>query len=105
MTAAHADLVNRLLLALSSHGCLVVKFNTGQAVTRNGYTIRFGCEGWADIIGCTPAGRFLAVEVKTGKGRLRDKQKAFRDAVVRHGGIHIEARSVEQVMGELEAGA
>ena len=93
----HSELVNELLIALSEKGCIVVKFSTGEGTTDYGGRIKFGSPGWADIIGATPCGRFLAVEAKTGKARLGPKQRAFRDAVIKRGGVHITARSLANI--------
>lgn len=89
----HTDLVNRLLIALSKRGHMVTKFTTGSGFTQYGARISFGCPGWADIIGITPSGQFLAVEAKTGNATLQKNQKDFRDQVERRGGIFIIARS------------
>lgn len=51
---------------------------------------------WCPVIGIR-----LEVEVKIGRDRMRDSQKAFRDMILGAGGIYIEARSVEQAMEEL----
>ena len=56
------------------------------------------CVGSSDIIGITPDGRFLAVEVKTKTGRVSDEQQRFIDAVRRKGGVAGVARSVEEAL-------
>ena len=90
----HSDLVNRLLIALSERGHMVTKFTTGTGFTQYGARIAFGCPGWADIIGITSSGQFIAVEAKTGNATLQKNQKAFREQVTKRGGIFITARSV-----------
>lgn len=102
-TRAHSALVNALMLDLSRAGCLVTKFTTGQGLTHQGYPIRFGNPGWADIIGALPDGRFLAVECKTGRGRMAHHQAAFREAVIARGGVHIEARDRAGAMAEIQS--
>ncbi len=39
----------------------------------------------------------MGIEVKTGSGRLRKEQEAFRDMILRFGGIYILARSLADV--------
>jgi hypothetical protein len=39
--------------------------------------VHFGKKGSADLLGCLPGGRFLAVEVKAPGGRLSPEQKQF----------------------------
>ncbi len=56
--------------------------------------------GISDIIGIYQ-GRFLAIEVKTPKGKLTDSQRAFIQRVNREGGIAFVARSVEDVIKHL----
>jgi len=57
-------------------------------------------KGVADIIGIYN-GKFLAIEVKTKKGKLSDHQRTFLQAVEDEGGIAIVARSVEDVINNL----
>lgn len=59
----------------------------------------YGMPGVADILGIMPdkTGRFLAVEVKTPKGRQSAEQVLFQKRVELAGGVYILARSVEDV--------
>ena len=112
---AHEILLNECLLALSERDCLVWKNTTGEGwVGRlkshargivtiiGGRHIRFGLPGSTDIIGFLPTGRGLVVEVKTGVARLQKNQTDFRTAATRRNVLHIEARSVPQMLAELE---
>jgi hypothetical protein len=63
--------------------------------------IHYGVEGGADISGILVDGRRLEVECKTGGGVLEPQQRVFRDMIVAHGGLHIEARSAVQAAQEL----
>lgn len=117
---AESPILRRILLACTALGWRVFRNNTGQAWTGNAVTritrtvtvtldpgcvvikdarpIRFGlCEGSSDIIGWTPGGRFVAVEVKAPKGKLSEPQRRFLEAVRDAGGVGIEARSEEDV--------
>lgn len=60
----------------------------------NGYGCRVGV---SDILGIW-RGRFLAIEVKSPKGKLTEAQSAFLLDVQRHGGIAFCARSLNDVM-------
>jgi len=100
-------LQNAILLALSEAGCTVWRNETagawvGKVVHREASTvtlvnarmIQFGlATGSADIIGISPSGLFMAIEVKKGKGRTRKEQFTFIDAVNAAGGIAGIARS------------
>jgi penicillin-binding protein-related factor A (putative recombinase) len=56
----------------------------------------FKLKGVSDIIGIFN-GKFLAIEVKSAKGKLSEHQIEFLLNVESHGGIAIIARSVEDV--------
>lgn len=60
-------------------------------------TIRYGLPGSTDLIGIRAGGQFLAIEVKTGTGRLSPQQINFRDMILKQGGLYVEARCVEDV--------
>lgn len=60
--------------------------------------------GVSDILGVLKGGRIIAVEVKTGKGALTAKQRAFLENVQERGGLAICARSLEDVINELKRG-
>jgi hypothetical protein len=52
--------------------------------------------GRADIL-CCLAGRFVAVEVKTGAGRPSESQKRFRDSVEKAGGLYVLCHDLEEL--------
>ena len=58
--------------------------------------------GVSDILGVLPDGRFLAIEVKTRRGRLTQRQKGFLAAVNQKGGLGFVARSLDDVVELLE---
>lgn len=62
-----------------------------------------GLVGASDILGIICNGRFLAIEIKTGRGKLRKSQINFRDMVTRFGGLFIEGRSTSQILDEIKA--
>lgn len=76
------------------------KNHTGFA-ERDGRKIKFGLPGSSDIIGIHHDGRFIAIEVKTGTGRLSEQQKNFRNMICRFHGVYVEARCVEDVQKAL----
>lgn len=100
-----SDIMRACILALSGAGCLIWRNNTGVLPDRQGVPIRFGlCVGSSDLIGITPDGRFLAIETKTAKGRIRPEQQRFIDAVRAKGGIAGIARSPEDALDLLRRG-
>lgn len=101
-----------IMLALSEAGCTVFRNETAgawmgkqihregdQVTLTNARMMTFGlCVGSSDIIGIAPCGRFLAIEVKTPKGRATKEQLRFIEAVKAAGGIAGIARSVEDAL-------
>lgn len=96
---SEANIQNEILIALSEAGCIVWRQNTGAYKDKTGRVIRYGlCVGSSDIIGITPSGKFLAVEVKSAKGRTSKAQDNFLATVRRSGGRAGVARSVDDAM-------
>ena len=107
---------NSILLALSAAGCTVWRVETagawvGRQIHREGDTVTLAnarmlmtglCKGGADILGIHHGtGRFLAVEVKTAKGRTTPEQDRFLEAVRKAGGIAGVARSPAEALSLL----
>lgn len=64
--------------------------------------LKFGLPGAADILGLVkPFGRLIAIECKTGSGKLSTEQASFRSMVEHYGGLYIEARGLEDVLLQL----
>jgi hypothetical protein len=99
------DIMRACMLALSEAGCTIWRNNCGVLKNPAGIPIRFGlCVGSSDLIGIAPDGRFLAVEIKTCKGRATPDQVKFIEAVRKRGGIAGIARSPEDALELLRLG-
>ena len=108
------DTVRAILDLLHAHRIPAWRVNTG-ATKIGGRFLRFGVVGMADIIGIQPRvftrisgpnvpedfGRFLAIEVKSGIGKLTPAQQGFLAQVNAAGGKAFCARSVDDVRREL----
>lgn len=104
MNAAHQSLLNRCLLYLAEFGRAWANDTPGLAYTRDGTPFKSGLKGSSDIIGLLkPNGQLIAVEVKTGTGKLSKEQRAFGTMVETMGGIFVCARSVDDVANRLTA--
>jgi hypothetical protein len=92
-------LLNEIILAASELGVPLWRNNVGVTTTDKGHRIRYGLgTGSADLIGILPPdGRFFAVEVKTENTPLAAHQKQWIEAIRKHGGRAVVARSVEDV--------
>lgn len=99
-----AELQRAILLAVGSRAdCRFWRNNVGVGRSLSGdRVIRFGLVGSADLMGILRGGRFIAVEVKTAKGRQSKQQKSFERMVRSMGGIYVLARSVEDVVEVLD---
>lgn len=58
----------------------------------------FKIKGVSDILGILPNGQFLAIEVKSEKGKLSKEQQAFLDNVKLNGGVGVVAKNISQVV-------
>jgi hypothetical protein len=101
MSGPHTDLVNEIRLYLSSIGALPVNAETpGLLYDRNGTPVKIGTKGVLDLIVCVK-GRFVAIDAKIGRDRLKGKQPQFCAAVERAGGLAFAAWSVDDVANRL----
>ena len=96
--------VKACLEYLQIRGVIAWRNNTTGTWDANKETFRknAGRNGIADIIGILPSGRFLAVECKAGRGRLSPAQVEFQRDIIQAGGLHIIARSADDVIRVLE---
>lgn len=95
-------LTGHILEYLALRGVMAWRNNTGSYAVpasreHRRRFIRYGAEGSGDILGALPGGRFLSIEVKVGRDRLRDSQREWMERVNVSGGLAIVARSVEDV--------
>ena len=60
-----------------------------------------GEKGISDVIGCSPQGTFVAVEVKKPGGKASPDQLRFLEEVRQRGGIGILAFSLDDVIGKV----
>lgn len=94
-----------VLKALNAHPAVAwcERMNSGAAKIDNRF-VRFGWTGCPDVIGQLRDGRFIGVEVKAAKGKLRPEQAIFLDRIRRAGGVAFMARDCRDVLRELGSG-
>ncbi len=112
MAREESNISKRIMLKLSE-SCRIFRNNVGLFTTNTGAKVKTGlCKGSSDLIGwhtveITPEmigkkiGIFLAVEVKSSKGRASKDQLNFRDKVNEAGGIAFIARSDSEAQNKL----
>jgi penicillin-binding protein-related factor A (putative recombinase) len=91
-----------ILALLRAYRIFCWKNNTAgiYVQSRNTY-IPSHAPGVADILGVLPGGRFLAVEVKSPKGRVSPHQQQFIDSINQAGGMAFVAHSIDEVQEHL----
>lgn len=103
MSVTHDDLVRAIRLYLSEIGGLSIHVETpGLLFDRHGKPVKIGKKGRLDIASCVK-GRFVAIDAKIGRDRLKPDQQKFADAVTRAGGLAFAAWSVDDVAERLKS--
>ena len=98
-----SDISRLVQCALTQEGARVFRNETGGYRSPSGIWVSYGlCKGSSDLIGWYK-GRFLAVEIKTNKGRVTKQQQNFIDQVNLSGGIAFVARSPEEAVTLLKS--
>lgn len=112
---SEAGILKEVHLAVSKAGCVAFRNETagayvGRVLYRQGDEVSLAraqfiqaglCVGSSDLIGWTPDGRFLAIEVKAERGRASRDQLSFLGAVLKAGGVAGVARSAEDAIALL----
>lgn len=99
----HTALVKRLQVAICERympRCFEFNLQVMVGDEHRRWT-RSAPNGASDIVACID-GRWVSLEAKTGAGKLTERQRTFRDAIIRAGGVYIVARDVDAAMRELE---
>lgn len=93
-----AGALREVLKALTAHPAVAwcERMNSGAAKIGNRF-VRFGWTGCPDVIGQLRDGRFIGVEVKAAKGKLRPEQAEFLKRIRRAGGVAFMARDCRDV--------
>jgi hypothetical protein len=105
VTSQHNLEVSRILRDLGQIPDLVRAWRneTGMAISIDlKRKISYGLKGSADILGLLHNGRFLAIEVKTGKAVQSKQQKNFQSMVEKFGGIYLIAREETDIKKRVE---
>lgn len=97
--ATESLIQNQIRVGLSKAGYMVFRINVGKIRMADGRWFETGApKGFCDLFGFRPDGQIFFIEVKNEKGRLRDDQKKFMEAMKKRGALVGVARSVEDAM-------
>lgn len=104
---AHDKLRDDIILAVSKERLAVlVPYEVGlfHPYKRPNEVIRMGLVGWSDLIGflLDGSGRFIGVEVKSGRGVLSSVQENFKSRLEKFNCIFVEGRNPEEVVQEIK---
>lgn len=103
MSVKHDDLVREIRMFISEAGGISIKTDTpGLLFDKVGRPVKIGTKGILDIHACI-GGRFVAIDAKIGKDRLKPDQRKYAHAVEAKGGIAFAAHSVDDVRARLTA--
>lgn len=95
------EIVAECIRYLQIKGYEVIRNNTGAIVAEykgKKRLIRFGLPGSADILACSPDGRFVAIECKAGSNKTTRLQELFLNRIRENNGIAVVARSVADLV-------
>ncbi len=96
---------SEIMLAVSRHGCTIIRTNVGTVRTQDGRLFSAGPPpGWPDLTGFRHSdGRMILIECKNARGRLREDQKRFAAMIKRYPAvIYGVCRSAEDAVRLIE---
>lgn len=108
-TTAHSDLVASIRLCLGREPDLVLWLNRPEHVERWNPSAGGAMHstsglprGSADLVGIlSPSGRWISLEVKTGRGELRPDQQLHLELVRKRGGFAAVVRSEDEAVAAI----
>lgn len=98
-------LVKACIEYLMFKGYIAIRNNSGLIVLKDGNksrAVKMGIAGASDIIACSPEGKFIAIECKSSKGKLTEKQKNFLKEVSLKGGEALVVKSIDELIDYIE---
>lgn len=94
---------NEIILAANKCGHRLWRANAGKVITKDNRVINLFPKGFPDTVGFRKSdGKFIAIEVKTERGRLRDDQIKFQNFAKTQPILYGVAYSVEDALNIIE---
>lgn len=98
-----SDIQNLILLEMSKRGHRLWRTNAGSIRTLTGGVVKLMPKGFPDTCGFRASdGKFIALEIKTPKGRLTKDQKRFAKMAEAYPILYGVATSVEEAVEIIE---
>lgn len=109
-----SNILKEIQIEASKQNCIAIRLNSGkfyQGTLKN--TLNFGLiltqlrhiegcpEGTSDLLVIAPKSKVIFVETKTFKGKQREAQIRFQNAVENLGHTYILARKIEDFLEEI----
>ncbi|MCC3691401.1 VRR-NUC domain-containing protein [Staphylococcus capitis] len=97
---------NEIILAINQRGHRLFRANAGKVITKDNRVIKLLPKGFPDTFGYRKSdGKFIAIEVKTEKGKLRPEQIKFKEFIETQNVLYGVARSPQDAIDIIENGA
>ena len=97
---------NDILIEINRRGHRLFRANAGKVITRDNRVIKLLPKGFPDTFGFRKSdGKFIAIEVKTEKGKLRKEQINFKKFAETQNVLYGVARSPQDAIDIIENGA
>lgn len=90
-------ILNYLQLLENQGKCYCARSGAGAVKLDSGRYFKTGKKGVQDIT-CCINGQYVALEVKTSKGKLSESQRETQEKVIATGGIYCVVRNIDDVI-------
>lgn len=100
MAHAETQISDQIRTYLEGKGFIIYRMQSGRFRGAGGW-ITMNPQGTPDLVGCTPDGRFICVEIKTVTGKASEEQKSILDDFRKRGAISLLAHSKAELIQQL----
>ena len=97
---------SEIIIEVNKRGHRLWRSNAGKVITKDNRVIQLMPKGFPDTVGFRKSdGKFIVIEVKNARGRLRPEQIKFKEFIEKQPVIYGVARSAEIAIDIIENGA
>lgn len=94
---------NQIIIEINRRGHRLWRSNAGKVITKDNRVIQLMPKGFPDTVGFRKSdGKFIVIEVKTDKGRLRTEQEKFKAFAEKQNILYGIARNVNDAIQIVE---
>ena len=103
LSKSEATIQSEILIEVNKRGHRLYRSNAGKIKTNNNTFIQLFPKGFPDTCGFRKGdGKFIAIEVKNAKGKLRPEQEKFAEFAEKQPILYGVARSVDEAIEIIE---